>query len=143
LLLRLDGKLIKRTRSAIANRIYANKFRTNLDGLCQDSLAEALGVSSYQVMRWREKGMLKGERKPSIDQHIDRVHSVLCPPWFYSNRNICQFVFTYPAAFSLKKVNQSWLLAVLQPPTFRVSLDAFLGGGRPNPQVLHRMVKNS
>ena len=123
----LDGQVIKRTRGAIAHRIFANKFRTNLDGLCQDSLADAFGVSSYQVMRWREQGMLKGKRLPSIDQHVGCTQSVLRLPWFYSNRDISRFIFTYPGAFSLKKVNQSWFLSVLQPLTFRVNVGLYVG----------------
>jgi hypothetical protein len=113
----LDRKPIKRTRAAIAHKIFQNRFRTNLDGLCQDRLAEALGVTDYQIQQWREKGMLKGERRPSIDQHRGAVHSFSCLPWFYSNRHIRRFIADYPGAFSLKRVNQAWFIDTLAART--------------------------
>jgi hypothetical protein len=126
----LDGRFIKRTRTAIANKMFQNRFRTNLDGMCQDHLAAALGVSAYQVAEWRKRDMLRGERRPSIDQHSGAEPDRDCLPWFYSNKHIRQFVFNYPGAFDLKKVNQAWFIDMLRPPAFRLDVDTFVKDAR-------------
>src|SRR3979411_2560170 len=61
---------------------------TNLDGFCQEELAAALGVSKYQVGQWRERRMLKMEKRPSIDtpRGSDPDRDQLL--WFYHNRHI-------------------------------------------------------
>jgi hypothetical protein len=109
---------VKRTRSAIVSQIYANKFRGNSDGLILCDLAKALGVSTYMVLCWRTLGWLKGARRATLREGPTTVKN---HAWFFQNRDIRRFVFTYPGLIDLRKVNQVWFMEMLKPAPKKAS----------------------
>ena len=108
---------VKRTRAAIAGQIFAQRFRTNLDGLKHGPLAEALGISNDRLHKLRNSNLIKGERLESIAQTCGYLGEVLDDNrhWFYANDEIVRLLFAARGELDLRKVNQTWLLGVLEP----------------------------
>ena len=123
-LLKVSPLGCKRTASAVVAQIHNNRLHTNLDGRNGESLADAFGVSVHQIHRWRIAGMLKGSRIESIDQHHRKDPiTLIAQNWFYSNKEVRNFVFLYPSAFDLRKVNQLWFLELMRAGTIQGKID--------------------
>ncbi|MGD0869097.1 MAG: hypothetical protein ABSB88_06070 [Bryobacteraceae bacterium] len=107
---------VKRTRTAIASQIHGQRFRTNLDGMNRGPLADALGISIMRLERLQGEGHIKGERMESIRQQCGYVEEIDGDRlrWFYSNEEIVRFLFGCRAELDLRKVNQAWLMGLLE-----------------------------
>lgn len=113
---RLEGVTplgFKRTRSAIAHQIHANRFRTNLQGLNFERLSEALGISIDTLRRYVSQKLIRGKKIPSIDQHKNREEcdGVI---WFFPNYEVLMFILRYPGLIDLRRVNQSWFMSLME-----------------------------
>lgn len=108
---------IKRTRAAIAGQIRNQRFRTNLDGLNHGSLADAVGISPDRLRRCREANRIKGDRLESLRQACGYSDDIVDEHrhWFYSNDEIVRFLFACRGEIDLRKVNQTWLMGLLEP----------------------------
>lgn len=108
---------VKRTRTAIMGQIHAQRFRTNLDGLNHGPLADALGISDNKLHALRTSKLITGERMEALRQacgyaeEINEEHR----RWFYSNEKIVRLLFTARGEVDLRKVNQTWLMGLLEP----------------------------
>ena len=108
---------VKRTRAAIAGQINSQRFRTNLDGMSHGPLADALGISSDRLRRYRDEKMILGHRLESLRAACGYVEEVADENrhWFYHNDNIVRLLFSCHGQLDLKKVNQLWLMGLLEP----------------------------
>lgn len=115
---RLEGVTplgFKRTRSAIAGQIHANRFRTNLQGLNFNQLSEALGISIDTLRRYLAQKMIRGKKIPSIDQHKDKeIEGREGLLWFFPNYEVLMFILRYPGLVDLRRVNQSWFMSLME-----------------------------
>ena len=108
---------VKRTRAAIAGQIHAQRFRTNMDGLKHGPLADALGIGIERVHKFRDSKLINGQRMESIREACgygepladDHRH------WFYHNDEIVWLLFAAHGELDLRKVNQTWLMGLLEP----------------------------
>ena len=107
---------LKRTRGAIARQIHENRFRTNLEGLNHENLAQALGIARDTLHKYRMEGLIRsGGRLESLDLHRGRpVPSFQNQPWFYSNAEIRQFVCRHPNLLDLGPVAREWFIDLLR-----------------------------
>ena len=108
---------VKRTRTAIAGQIHQQRFRTNVDGLEHAPLADALGISVSRLHRLRDRELIKGERLESIAQVCGYREEILDVHrhWFYHNDDIVRLLFAARGELDLRKVNQTWLMGILEP----------------------------
>jgi hypothetical protein len=108
---------VKRTRVAIAGQIHQQRFRTNLDGLEHAPLADALGISVSRLHQLRDRDLIKGERLESIAQACGYREAVLDVHrhWFYHDDDIVRLLFAARGELDLRKVNQTWLMGLLEP----------------------------
>lgn len=108
---------VKRTRAAIAGQIHSQRFRTNLDGMNRGPLAEALGISVSRLRSYQDAGLIAGQRLESLREACGYVEEIVDEHrhWFYQNDDIVRFLFTCHGQVDLKKVNQLWLMGLLEP----------------------------
>lgn len=103
----------KRTRSAIASQIHANRFRTTLDGLNFQQLSDAIGISIDTIRRYQAQKMIRGKKIPSIDQHKGK-ETREGVKWFFPNYEIFMFILRHPGMIDLRRVNQDWFLSLVE-----------------------------
>jgi hypothetical protein len=108
---------VKRTRAAIARQIHYQRFRTNLDGLKHQHLADALGISGERLHQFRTREWIVGKRLESVAQACGFRENVLDEHrhWFYSNNEIVRLLFAARGELNLGKVNQTWFMGLLEP----------------------------
>jgi hypothetical protein len=108
---------VKRTRAAIAGQIHCQRFRTNMDGLNHGPLADALGISPYRLRHLRNGNFITAHRLESLRQACGYVEEIEDENrrWFYQNDDIVRFLFACRGEVDLRKVNQTWLMALLEP----------------------------
>jgi hypothetical protein len=108
---------VKRTRAAIAGQIHSQRFRTNLDGMNHGPLADALGISVQRLRGYRDEHLIVGQRLESLREACGYVEEIVDEhrKWFYHNDDIVRFLFTCHGQVDLKKVNQLWLMGLLEP----------------------------
>lgn len=123
---------IKRTRAAIIGVIHDNRFRTNLDGLNHSQLSSALGLSIDTLHKYRIAGLLKGSgRLPSLNCHkyrgrrlASRPETFPSAPWFYTNREIREFIYCHPGLIDLSKVSKLWFIDLLRDGRSQHAIDS-------------------
>lgn len=108
---------VKRTRAAIASQIHQQRFRTNMDGSKHGPLAEALGISEQRLRGYRDEGTIVGRRLESLRLACGYVEEIADENrhWFYANDDIVRFLFACHGQIDLAKVNQLWLMGLLEP----------------------------
>jgi hypothetical protein len=108
---------VKRTRAAIARQIHAQRFRTNMDGLKHEPLAQALGISGERLHKLRAATLINGQRLESIREGCGNREAINDEHrhWFYHNDGIVRFLFAARGELDLRKVNQTWLMGLLEP----------------------------
>lgn len=113
----------KRTRAAIIRQISHNRFRTNLDGLNHTQLAEALGVATDTLHKWRMEKLIRATRLPSLDDHQGAKEIYLTAPWHYSNVEIRRFIYRFPGMIDLRRVSQLWFIELLRNGEYQAQID--------------------
>ena len=108
---------VKRTRAAIAGQIHSQRFRTNLDGMNHGPLADALGISVQRLRGYRDEHLIAGQRLESLREACGYVEEIVDEHrhWFYHNDDIVRFLFSCHGQLDLAKVNQLWLMGLLEP----------------------------
>jgi hypothetical protein len=108
---------VKRTRAAIARQIFAQRFRSNMDGLKHAPLARALGIGIDRLHRFRDAKLIDGQRMESIAGACGYAETVADEHrhWFYHNDDIVRLLFAGRGELDLRKVNQPWLMGLLEP----------------------------
>jgi hypothetical protein len=109
---------VKRTRTAIASQIHMQRFRTNMDGLKHGPLADALGISSDKLRTFRASKLIAGERMESIREECGYTDGAINAEhlhWFYHNDDIVRLLFSARGEVDMRKVNQTWLMGLLEP----------------------------
>jgi hypothetical protein len=108
---------VKRTRAAIAGQIFAQRFRTNMDGLKHGPLAHALGIGIERLHKLRDAKLIDGQRMESIAGACGYAETVADEHrhWFYHNDDIVRLLFAGRGELDLRKVNQPWLMGLLEP----------------------------
>ena len=136
---------VKRTRAAIAGQIALQRFRTNLDGLKHEPLAEALGISKERLHKFRLAGMIAGRRLESIAQACGYREGIRDEHrhWFYQNDDIVRLLFAARGELDLRKVNQLWLIALLESyiTLFQPSAKQLKQAERERTRLAHRRRK--
>jgi hypothetical protein len=108
---------VKRTRAAIAGQIHSQRFRTNMDGMNHGPLADALGISVQRLRGYRDEHLISGQRLESLREACGYVEEIVDEHrhWFYQDDDIVRFLFACHGQIDLKKVNQLWLMGLLEP----------------------------
>jgi hypothetical protein len=80
-------------------------------------LAEALGISISRLRGYQDAGLIGGQRLESLREACGYVEGIVDEKrhWFYRNEDIVRFLFSCHGQIDLAKVNQLWLMGLLEP----------------------------
>jgi hypothetical protein len=96
---KLKKKGYRRGLSYIRAQLYRLRARKNMKGQTARQLAECFGVDETTITRWIRNGYLEAKRRETA-----------VSPWYIINRNIIDFVKSYPHLINLKKVDPDWFI---------------------------------
>ena len=105
---RLASAGFRRTEVGIVLKRKRMRFLSNLKGQSATTLALCFGVNAKTVIRYIEKGYLQAKKRGTA-----RVPQQGGDEWFIRDRQIKNFVCSYPEFVDFRKVDKLWAISLL------------------------------
>lgn len=113
-----------RSESQVENRLRRMGLAVAVEheGYSAAQLAACFGVAGHTVEGWIRKGLLNAKRSDTLNG--------MRYPWVIRERDVIAFVFEHPREFTLRKVDQTWFLDLMNEHV-RASIAAAFEHRRP------------
>lgn len=98
----------RRTEVGIVLKRKRMRFLGNLKGQSATSLALCFGVDAKTIIRYMERGYLQAEKRGTA-----RTPQQGGDEWFIKNRQIKDFIRSYPEFVDFRKVDKVWIIDLL------------------------------